>query len=108
MNDDGHNLVQYLGITAGRTVATDEQPDIPADIPIGLVTFRLSPMTSYHPTCVVMTQHQLVRLRNDINRVLRDPQSWLFVFDDEFDVRNEIVPEGFNCGTTDYESPADP
>ena len=54
-----------------------------------------------------MDHGQLVRLRDDINKVLSDPDSWLYLVGDEFDARDADPPDGFDCETADFESPFD-
>ena len=55
-----------------------------------------------------MEHKQLVRLRDDINAVLHDPGSSLYLIGDKSNPHRADPPEGFDCDEADFESPFDP
>ncbi len=66
-------VIEILSLVAGRMEQDGEQ------VPIGILTARLAPKDEFRPTNFLVTQRQLERLREDIDNLLNDPSSWLFL-----------------------------
>lgn len=65
--------VEYRAITA--CVSGDQSP-------FGVLAFRFDPRL-FHSDNIAMTHDQLVRLRDDITRLLRNKDSWLYTPNDK-------------------------
>ncbi|MEZ6126859.1 MAG: hypothetical protein R3C49_27395 [Planctomycetaceae bacterium] len=65
------NVVDYLAIQAAKMFHATGKPVV------GLLTFRLNPAESLASTNLAMTRQQLIRLRDDIDSLISDPESWL-------------------------------
>lgn len=104
MNRSTANVVDYLAIAAGRLFRSIGKP------PVAMLTFRLNPGESHAPSCFLMTKEQLIRLRNDINLVLHDPEGWLFDPNDA-SIRGRVESsselDSYFDEPTSFESPAD-
>ncbi len=89
-------LTEYLGIVPYRGVRQGEG--------YASLTFRHGSLV---PQNRILTAAQLIRLRNDINFVLHNPESVLYTPED---VRSPIQcnSEGFDNNTATHESPFDP
>ena len=96
-NSFGCTVADYLGLQAARLTATNH--------PVAVLALRLCPFDSHKATAIPIVQDQLVRLRDDINAVLRDPENWLHLADEQS--ANAPVPEGFDNPVAAFESPAD-
>ena len=68
-------VADYLGIQAAKLTNLKGTP------PCGLVTFRLTPNESLAASNIALTHQQCLRLRDDLNSLLTDPDSWLFTED---------------------------
>ena len=99
------NLVDFLSIAAARLHRTIGKPAV------AQLTFRMTPGESLAATSILMTKSQLLRLRNDINAVLHDPDGWLFDPNDaairgrDLELPSEL--SAFFEEPTTFESPAD-
>ena len=66
------NPVEYLSLQAVRLLALPEKPCA------AMLTVRLDPNESFASTALLLTPEQALRLRNDLNSQLHDPESWLY------------------------------
>ena len=86
------NVAEFMSISAARLHRTPGKPAV------GQLTFRLNPGESHAPTNMLLTKSQLLRLRNDINLLLHDPEGWLFDPNDAaIRGRPLEMPDGFDA-----------
>jgi hypothetical protein len=62
-------LIEFLGVQPGRN----------ADQVLAILTFRFLPASTFASQNVSLTQAQVVRLRDDLDSLLCNPNSWLFI-----------------------------
>lgn len=63
-------LIEYLGIQPARDAA---------DQTVAVLTFRFLPAFSFVSQNVSLTKAQAVRLRDDLQSLMTEPDSWLYI-----------------------------
>lgn len=77
-------LIEVLALVAGRM--NDGEP-------VGILTARLAPQDSFTPSNALVSQVGLLRLRDDITRLLNDPKSWLYLPEEQQEAIRSLRPD---------------
>lgn len=75
------NVIEILSLVPAR-ILVENKDGASEDQPVGIMTIRLAPKQRWDFANIAITQNQLVRLRDDINDLLRHPESWLHLPND--------------------------